>query len=484
MVNSTKNTNFKIVAGLIALFTISGNSAHAQTADIEKTHATCIGFLTHTTGQYQLHEKFKISTNLEKELREKCSPYISRHFPASVNLRTLYVPFTLNGYSPSFEKDPSERFGLGIDNKNRKDGFHIIEYIFPGSGSQIAGIREGDILQTVEATSTKDKDSTDVITMLNSAFASNNVVNLEVISSGTRRTVQMRKNHILNWAKNYEPKNLNDDGVRFMHGLLLHWQYISSVAEYLNICDNGDIDKISKQFNSKDSSGRLSSILRRGCEDNSYVRKYATRLAQASNKQLEDIFAEKQGEILKEKEVMETWINASAGAKTKDGKDGIIYLTERCPYLKANVEPWFVVDYLSNIGDKHIQSNVLFKELLTSKQDASKLLNPHNESVVTCYQALANLKEKKKIAKQEQQSARKQEEARKNFKGYAGTGMPKSQLDQLCWAGNMANMTRKDGRRNGYAEMVGRGRLLVGNFTRTQYNNYRRYMLGTCPEAW
>lgn len=258
---------------------------------------------------------------------------------------------------------------------------------------------------------------------------------------------------------------------------MYHWDYVTILGKYLNFCDSGRVQQIINRFDSNDKTGSLSSIAKEGCKENSYLRRYSRGLALASNKELYDSFKEKEADIAKTRESLETWVDASAGAKTTKGEDGVKYLTRRCAELKGNTEPYSVEDYISKLSDDGIRNNSTLKEYLTSKEDAGKFLEPHKSNISLCNRVLAELKAKNSTAKQQQL-------ARKNFKGYGGTGLAKSMLDQICWAGNMANMMRRDGRRNGYAEMVGRGRLAVGNFTRTQYNNYRRYILNNCPEAW
>ena len=71
--------------------------------------------------------------------------------------------------------------------------------------------------------------------------------------------------------------------------------------------------------------------------------------------------------------------------------------------------------------------------------------------------------------------------------GFQGTNRSKATLEDVCWAGNIANAQSGQGDgtgRPGYAELIGRGALAYGSMTRTQYNNYKRYIRNNCPEAW
>lgn len=69
-------------------------------------------------------------------------------------------------------------------------------------GAQIAGLREGDVIQKIDGGSTKDIDVKVLLAKMVAVYSSKNNVELEIKGTDSiTKSISLRKGYVLNWSK-------------------------------------------------------------------------------------------------------------------------------------------------------------------------------------------------------------------------------------------------------------------------------------------
>jgi hypothetical protein len=257
-----------------------------------------------------------------------------------------------------------------------------------------------------------------------------------------------------------------------------HYELVG-INSYLSQCGSARHAEFVSDLRRNDGSGLLASIAARQCQKDSYLRVLARSYSSAIGAHLRDELDKEKKESLNYfAEFFQGWQRSNPGAKTKNGEDGVKYLTQKCKDYQEWPKPHEVHSFIQNAESAGFYKAVPeIRDNLISLSEAKSMMSPFWANVNSCKFALQSLKEKNANAARQQSASPGTASTSSGGSSYWKNFRPTAvNLERMCVSA--ANMSMGQNVRFQYILM---GARLNGLSAENQLA-ITRYMRANCPE--